>query len=252
MIQVAALYVETAGCYFGLPDVDPWDEPRDARNYRGPHPVVAHPPCQRWGRYATGSPRKPSRYRVGEDGGCFGAALAAVRNYGGVLEHPKDSLAWDYFGIMPPPGGGRWLRADNFGGWTCCVEQGHYGHFARKATWLYAVCPDPPSLVWGPSEQRLPAYAVERYGYEKARRIGVMAAVGGKNKTIIRNATPVPFRDVLLGIARSAKTHITGTVPMKEQAKADDAGEVMNSSEETPSRQGSHLCAPNLPLAQSA
>lgn len=43
---------------------------------------------------------------------------------------------------------------------------------------------------------------VERYGYEKARRIGVVAMVGGKNKTRIRNATPLEFRDLLLGIAR--------------------------------------------------
>lgn len=28
--MVAALYVETGGCYFGIPNVDPWDEPRDA------------------------------------------------------------------------------------------------------------------------------------------------------------------------------------------------------------------------------
>lgn len=200
--MIAALYVETDGCYFGMPDVDPYDITRDARAYAGPHPVVAHPPCQRWGRFATGSTRKPGQYRVGEDAGCFAAALTAVRNYGGVLEHPKDSLAWDYFGLMRPRLGAGWQRADSFGGWTCQVEQGHYGHFSRKPTWLYAVCDTPPGLIWGQAEQRLPAYAVERYGYEKARRIGVMAAVGGKNKTRIRNATPDAFRDVLLGIAR--------------------------------------------------
>jgi hypothetical protein len=43
---------------------------------------------------------------------------------------------------------------------------------------------------------------IERYGYAKARRIGVMAMVGGKNKSHIRAATPPAFRDVLLGIAR--------------------------------------------------
>src|ERR1041385_5802091 len=30
-VTVAALYVETDGCYFGLPDVDPWDIERDAK-----------------------------------------------------------------------------------------------------------------------------------------------------------------------------------------------------------------------------
>ena len=44
---------------------------------------------------------------------------------------------------------------------------------------------------------------IERYGYEKARRIGVVAMIGGKDKTKVRNTTPAPFRDLLLGIARS-------------------------------------------------
>lgn len=203
MSLAAALFVETDGCYFDLAGVDPWDKTRDARDYAGPHPVVAHPPCQRWGRFATGSTRKPNQYRIGEDGGCFAAALTAVRNYGGVLEHPKDSLAWEYFGLMRPSALG-WQMADRYGGWTCQVEQGHYGHFSRKPTWLYAVSDRLPSLRWGRAEQRLPAYAVERYGYAKARRIGVMAAVGGKDKTRIRNATPPAFRDLLLSIARGA------------------------------------------------
>ena len=56
MIQIAALYVETEGCYFGLPGVDPWDKARDARKYRGNFPVVAHPPCQRWGKLWAGQP----------------------------------------------------------------------------------------------------------------------------------------------------------------------------------------------------
>ena len=207
--MIAALFVETDGCYFNLEGVDPWDEKRDARHYEGPHPVVAHPPCQRWGRYWGGAPRKPHQYKLGDDGGCFDAALWAVQEFGGVLEHPKDSHAWSHYEINRPPSKGGWVRAhDDRPGWTCCVEQGHYGHMARKATWLYACSGkafiDLPELIWGRSEQRLPAYAVERYGYAKARRIGVMAAIGGKDKTKIRNATPLPFRDLLISIAETA------------------------------------------------
>ena len=208
MSDIAALYVETHGTYYDLDHVDPWDIERDARGYSGPHPVVAHPPCQRWGHYWHGAPNKPHQYRLGEDGGCFGAALTAVRNYGGVLEHPAHSKAWQYFGLRTPPRNGGWIKADAFGGYTCHVEQGHYGHMSRKATWLYAVVDDPstlPDLQWGPSPQRIHPVALERYGYEKARRIGMMAMVGGKDKTRIRNATPEAFRDVLISIAEGSR-----------------------------------------------
>jgi hypothetical protein len=56
-VKVAALYVETNGVYYGLPDVDPWDEARDARLYDGPWPVVAHPPCKAWSIMGSVSPR---------------------------------------------------------------------------------------------------------------------------------------------------------------------------------------------------
>ena len=201
--MIAALYVETDGVYFGLLGVDPWDETRDARQYAGPHPVVAHPPCQRWGRFWHGSTRKPHQFKLGADGGCFEAALAAVRQYGGVLEHPADSRAWEHFGLQRPKRGGGWTPADERG-FTCYVEQGHYGRESRKPTWLYAVDVDLPDLDWSRGAQRIPEWMIERYGYEKARRIGVVAMVGGKNKTKIRNATPPGFRDLLLSIARTA------------------------------------------------
>lgn len=201
--MIAALFVETDGCYFGLPGVDPWDEPRDARRYNGPHPVVAHPPCQRWGRFWHGSTRKPHQFKLGADDGCFAFAREAVRRWGGVLEHPADSKAWKYFGITPPKRHAGWQRADDVA-WTCYVEQGHYGHFSRKPTWLYAARVDLAELDWSKGAQRLHPVALERYGYEKARRIGMTAMIGGKDKTKIRNATPIEFRDVLISIAASA------------------------------------------------
>tara|TARA_Y100000310_G_scaffold167534_1_gene167308 strand:+ start:1202 stop:1816 length:615 start_codon:yes stop_codon:yes gene_type:complete len=203
-MTTAALYVETDGCYFGLPGVDPWDERRDARLYEGPHPVIAHPPCQRWGRFWHGSTAKPHQYKMGDDKGCFASALHAVRIFGGVLEHPKDSHAWRWFGLNRPPTGGGWVKADELSGWTCCVEQGHYGHMSRKATWLYARGVELPDLKWGSSGQRIHPTALAKHGYEKARRIGMMAMVGGKDKTRIRNATPKQFQTLLLAMAQSA------------------------------------------------
>ena len=202
---IAALFVETGGVYFGMPDVDPWDETRDARAYAGPHPVVAHPPCQRWGRFWHGSTRKPHQYKLGDDGGCFAAALAAVRKWGGVLEHPCDSHAWKFYGLVPPARHTGWQSAGDGSGMTCYVEQGHYGHMSRKPTWLYAVGCDLPELVWAKGEQRLHPVALARHGYKKARRIGMTAMVGGKDKTKIRNTTPPAFRDVLVGMAKAAR-----------------------------------------------
>jgi len=198
--MIAALYVETDGCYYGLEDVEPWDIGKDARLYEGPHPVIAHPPCQRWGRFWHGSIRRPHQYKQGDDGGCFAAALHAVRIYGGVLEHPKDSHAWRWFGLNRPDRDGGWIKADDVGGWTCCVYQGNYGHFSGKPTWLYSFNTARPELRWGPTEQRLHPKALAKHGYEKARRIGMLAMVGGKDKTRIRNATPVEFRDLLRGM----------------------------------------------------
>ena len=203
-VTIAALFVETDGCYFGVPGIDPWDEARDARNYAGPYPVVGHPPCQRWGRFWHGSTRKPHQFKLGDDGGCFAAALGAVRSWGGVLEHPADSHAWKAFGLTPPERHAGWKRAGDGMGWTCYVEQGHYGHFSRKPTWLYAAYCDLPELNWSRGEQRLHPIALAKYGYEKARRIGMTAMIGGKDKMRIRNATPPQFRDVLTWMARSA------------------------------------------------
>lgn len=75
---------------------------------------------------------------------------------------------------------------------------------SRKPTWLYAAHVALPELDWSKGEQRLHPVALAKHGYAKARRIGMTAMVGGKDKTKIRNATPPQFRDVLLAMAATA------------------------------------------------
>lgn len=215
--MIAALFVESGGCYFNLPNVDPWPESRDARLYAGPHAVVAHPPCERWGRYWYGGPMlhvQGKRKQLGDDGGCFAHALWVVRQFGGVLEHPEASAAWDYFGLLRPMRGGGWSRADNHG-WTCCVDQGDYGHRARKATWLYACHAELPALIWHSktrgdyvrlepgchsSEERA-RLRKELGDPEKRRKMGMVSRMTSAE----RAATPIPFRDLLISIAESAQ-----------------------------------------------
>ncbi len=194
--MIAALYVATNGCYFNLPGVDPWDEKRDARTYPGPHRVIAHPPCARWGRYWYGSPSGAKRYTKGDDNGCFEAALSSVRTWGGVLEHPEGSLAWAQFGLAAPPRTGAWIMADFCGGWTCCLEQGRFGHRARKPTWLYLNGIKPPSLDWSASTMTLDRQA--RVIRDRGERSDNDAIERMSRRE--RTATPIPFRDLLIGM----------------------------------------------------
>lgn len=194
---VAALFVEKGGVYYGLPDVDPWDEERDARLYAGPWPVVAHPPCNRWCRFARGLETRFG-YKVGDDGGCFEAALNAVRTYGGVLEHPAYSLAWGAFNLPRPVSSAGWSRSLlDAAGASCYIEQEPYGHPMKKATWLYAVLPSYPQLRWrhrSDSELGRFRWAKVRYAGDEAR----------ERRSAGSARTPIEFRDTLLAMARSA------------------------------------------------
>lgn len=205
--MIAALFVEKNGVYYELDGVDPWDKDRDARGYGGPWAVVAHPPCERWGRYARGGPNPLAKRReVGDDGGCFAAALQSVRKYGGVLEHPAASHAWRHFGLAIPGNKGGWVVADEHGGWTCHVEQGHYGHPSRKATWLYAVNVNLPSLMWGASSNR--RRMDEGFNSKEHRKRARQAGVAPIKRLTAKErlATPLAFRDLLISMASSVAT----------------------------------------------
>jgi hypothetical protein len=189
---IAALYVTKGGAYYGLGGVDPWDEERDARLYDGPFPVVAHPPCNHWCQLASVNAARYATFKIGDDGGCFAAALRAVRTFGGVLEHPAYSLAWSEFGL-PVPGHGGWTQSIDDPGWTTAVSQVAYGHDARKRTWLYAVDCDLPALNWSEPEARGQVGSGPHPGNKPLRLQGDKSS-----------STPESFRDVLIAMARSA------------------------------------------------
>lgn len=196
--MIAALYVATGGCYFGLDGVDPWDEVRDARLYAGPHPVVAHPPCARWCRLAALVQSQGGK-AIGDDGGTFAAALASVREHGGILEHPAWSLAWGAHGLLAPPAFG-WVRdMTDPRGWVCEVSQAAYGHRAQKLTWLYYVgAKPPPVLKWDRPRCDVTTTTSRRGAKRKAGAVEMTS----KRE---RSATPPAFRDVLLSIARGSR-----------------------------------------------
>lgn len=145
-MDVAALYVDPKGPYPTIAGVDAWDLARDARNYRGPLPAVAHPPCQLWVNFAALNFKRygGDHNRPGNDGGCFRHALGIVRTWGGVLEHPASSNAWPAFNLTRPSKTvGEWTQVSATE-WVVEVWQAAYGHKARKRTWLLYVGINPP------------------------------------------------------------------------------------------------------------
>ena len=239
--MIAALYVAAGGIYYDLEGVEPWGEDRDARLYDGPWPVVAHPPCARWCRLAGLVEARYPHLKKGEDDGCFASALDAVRKWGGVLEHPAFSDAFTAFGLPIPDPRGGWQRGI-CGGWSCYVEQGRYGHPAKKATWLYAYGIDsPPALSWGriPDQESkaLVSWCGNRTtearralvgGGDTGARYAERRAAAGKSGESKRrrlgakevSVTPEPFRDGLLEIARGAwgrKTAAGRRIPNSKQ-----------------------------------
>lgn len=187
--MIAALFVETGGVYWNVEGIEPWDIERDARTYSGPHRVIAHPPCQLWGSFAHVN---YARYggehnRPGNDGGCFASALANVRRFGGVLEHPAFTKAWSAHGLTQPALHG-WKQTDE-NEWVCEVWQSAYGHKARKRTWLFYVGTNPFELRWERKD------GTHQCGWhDKRGRHRNKPTVGKKEAS----RTPIEFRDELI------------------------------------------------------
>lgn len=149
---VAVLFARVDSAYRSFSGCEVFDVVRDARTFDGSMPVVAHPPCRAWGRL-----RHLAKPRQGErELGVW--AVEMVRRCGGVLEHPVHSTLWNAAGL-PRPG-----TRDLWGGWTLPVYQGHFGHRAPKATWLYINGVEPASLPPLPFDLVLPAGRVENMG----------------------------------------------------------------------------------------
>jgi len=193
--MIAALFVETGGCYYGLPHVDPWDVERDARFYPGPWQVIAHPPCETWGQMRNVNNARYGNLPVGDDGKCFERALLHVETYGGILEHPRESMAFAKFGI-DKPSLGFWKKTR--AGYVTQVCQSNYGHRAQKSTWLYVCGIDRkylPILDWRDTKG---THRIS--GFDNTKNLPYLP----KDE---RASTPIPFRDLLISISERCHRH---------------------------------------------
>lgn len=196
MKRIAVLFADPKGIYSTMPEVDLWCQDRDARTYSGALPIVAHPPCQLWGRFAKVNFARwgGEHNRPGNDGGCFASALGSVKRCGGVLEHPAFTDAWNRYGLIRPTGIG-WIPAGE-NEWVCEVWQSAYGHLARKRTWLlYSGVNKPFDLDWSRPE------GTHQIGFHDQRgKAANKPTISGKKAS----ATPLLFAQELLRLARHA------------------------------------------------
>lgn len=195
MDTVAALFVRQDSIYKQMPGVDAWDAERDARTWAGNCPVVAHPPCRAWGTLRHLAKPRPGEKELAV------WAIAQVRKFGGVLEHPKRSTLWPHCGL--PAVGER----DEFGGWTLPIFQSSFGHRAEKATLLYIVGCTPAEIPLMPLVLGEASHVITANG---RRRDGTRIRKGDagwrpKLHTAEREHTPAELAVWLVDLARRCK-----------------------------------------------
>lgn len=198
--MINALYVASNGVYFNDSRIMPWDELANAKNCNNGLPAIAHPPCERWGRYWSGGPSVKVKKKLGDDNQCFAHALWYVRTFGGVIEHPEASHAFDFYGLMRPKTGWGWTDFDEYGGRVCCVAQGNYGHKARKLTWLYGVNINFKELNWSVPKGMM---RMELGPRSKDHARALRAAGEGRIDRLSayeRLATPKQFKELLIDL----------------------------------------------------
>jgi hypothetical protein len=131
MSTVAVLFARADSVYKTIPGCEVYDMDRDARTYDGPWPVVAHPPCRGWATLRHHAKPRADERNLAR------LAVAQVREFGGVLEHPHRTTLWEAQ-RLPAVG-----QRDAFGGFTLVIDQHWFGHRAQKRTKLYVVGCEP-------------------------------------------------------------------------------------------------------------
>ena len=193
--MIAALYVDLLGPYPALLGFENcWDASRDAREYSGRGPIVAHPPCGPW--------CKLKHQYQGAEHDCAIRAVTQVRAFGGVLEQPAGSKLWDAC-ALPRPG----ELPDALGGYSIAVNQCDFGHVARKPTWLYLVGVPREAITLPPAREPT-HWASGSRGAGRANSSGTGGGVPPGMKVCSaqqRRRTPIAFAQWLIALAELAR-----------------------------------------------
>lgn len=218
MQTVAALYVDKRGPYPAMPGVDAWDVDRDARGYRGPHPVILHPPCGPWGQLA--------HLCTKQDPGLAPLAVTQLVRFGGVMEHPANSKVFKLLGL-PMPGdsprqiGGRTL-------WSMRLDQVRFGHCCRKPT-ILLFADVPQDAIGELPPEREPTHDAASYAHKLEARAKPGKARLKTASATIRRRTPEEFAEWLVEKVRLGflppddrePSHVVTNFHASKEGKAD-------------------------------
>ena len=172
---VSVLFISGRSIYKHMPGLDCWDSHRDARQFAGRNPVIAHPPCRTWSKYLRHL-AKPLDMKAEQELAFF--ALEKVLQNGGVLEQPAGSKFWEA-AKLPIPN----ETTDPFL-YTIYVEQSWFGYCTKKPTWL---------LIAGVPKAWLPEIPFSLDRKQKDKRTMCQAT---------RSRTMKPFAEWLCQVAR--------------------------------------------------
>lgn len=133
-MKIPVLFTESDSNYKLFENFDAYDVERNAFTYSDRLPLVAHPPCRLFSRLRKFS-TAPAQEKK-----CAFFALSKIRQFGGILEHPRSSLLWKT-GNFDLSG-----NVDNYGGFLRSVNLSWFGYPCEKKTMLYFVGISPGQL----------------------------------------------------------------------------------------------------------
>lgn len=161
-MKIPVLFTAHNSLYNDNDIFDCYDVERDAFSYTGRSPLIAHPPCRLFSRL-----RKFSTAAIKEKQ-CAFFALARIRRFGGILEHPRSSTLWQD-GNFNLDG-----SVDEYGGFLRSVNLSWFGFPAQKKTMLYFVGIQPGSLPSFPMSLNAITHVISSSGNTEKKELSAL------------------------------------------------------------------------------
>ena len=131
-------FVSKKSNYRNYPGVTPIGLAENALLHPPQSPAIYHPPCRLFSKLRAFSNAPASEMYLAH------WSMYFARCFGGIVEHPYDSLLWKIYNINQVN------TLDEFGGFFTVLDQYNFGFPTRKRTGLYIVGISPNELPQQP------------------------------------------------------------------------------------------------------